>query len=64
VINKSFREILIEICGTASRAQYWLEVSEACMVLIAALAALIFQNYPVEQQVIGTDLFWILFSDR
>jgi hypothetical protein len=60
VIRKSCREILLELCGTASRANYWLRTSETCLFVTTLLSAIAFQNYQGSQRTDFAALFWIL----
>jgi len=61
VIRKSYREIVVELCGNAQRAGYWIRASEICLVVITLLAAITFHGYrTLEPGAIA--LFWGLMS--
>lgn len=42
ILNKSFRNVLVDLCGTEARAQFWLIYSNLMLVIAPLLSAIIF----------------------
>ena len=42
IINKSFRNVLIDLCGTEVRAQFWVVYSNLMLVIAPLLTTIIF----------------------